>query len=356
MPKESLSVKVPRVHGEETIALANKLKILDKELEIEKNSDSVYVPLIRQPQKSELKTFKEQAQNLKILTRTFGERRRRRKTFIEMLENRLPPYLLASLPHAIDFVGDIAVVELSPELNTYKAVIGEAILERHKSVRTVLAKAGAVGGAYRTREFDVIAGDCKTETVHKEHGCRYYVDLARAYFSPRLSYEHKRVASIVENGELVIDLFTGVGPFAILIAKSHEDIKVYAIDVNPHAVDFLKRNIRLNRVENKVYPILGDAKQIVRDKLTGVADRVIMNLPEKALDFVGAACEGLKPSGGVLHFYSFVIASLSLEDTEQRFMKAVEKSGRKVEKIFFSRLVRATAPYEWQAVLDAKIH
>jgi tRNA (guanine37-N1)-methyltransferase len=100
---------------------------------------------------------------------------------------------------------------------------------------------------------------------------------------------------------------------------------------------------------------LGDAKQVVRERLAGVADRVIMNLPEKAIEFVEAACKALKPEGGMVHFYSFVSVSDSLEDVKLRFIEAVEKCGRRVEKIFFSRLVRATAPYEWQVVLDAKI-
>jgi tRNA (guanine37-N1)-methyltransferase len=194
-----------------------------------------------------------------------------------------------------------------------------------------------------------------TVTIHKEYGCQYYVDVAKAYFSPRLSYEHNRVASLVQNGETVIDLFAGVGPFAILIAKIHKNVKVYAVDANPDAVKFLERNIRLNRVEDKVYPILGDAKHAVEEKLFGIADRVIMNLPEKALEFVNASCKAIKPIGGIVHFYSFVNASDSLENMKGRFTDAVEDSGRKVEQILSSKLVRATAPYEWQAVLDAKI-
>jgi len=256
----------------------------------------------------------------------------------------------------MDFVGDIAIIEIPTELNAHKNVIGEAVLKAHKNVRTVLAKAGAVSGTYRLREFSIIAGEPKTETIHKEYGCQYYVDLAEAYFSPRLSHEHDRVASLVKEDETVVDLFAGVGPFAILIAKTHEKVKVYAIDVNPQAVEFLKKNVRLNRGEGKVHSILGDAKQIVKQRLSGVADRVIMNLPEKAIEFVGAACEAIKPTGGIVHFYSFVDSSNTLENVKLHFIDAVEKSGRKVGKILFSRFVRATAPYEWQAVLDAKIH
>jgi len=355
MPKKSSCIKVPKIHGEKAIIIANKLEIFNKELEVQRNEEFLYIPLISQPSESELKTFKEHIPNFEILTYTFVERERRTRTFVELLEDKLPSHLLASLPRAIDFVGDIAIIEIPPELEAYKGAIGEAILKAHKNMRTVLAKAGAVSGTYRLREFSVIAGASKTETIHKEYGCQFYVDLAKAYFSPRLSYEHDRVASLIKEGETVIDMFAGVGPFAIIIAKTHENVKVYAIDMNPYAVEFLKRNIRFNRVEDKVHPILGDAKKIVAEVLSGVADRVIMNLPENAIEFVDTSCKTLKPTGGMVHFYSFVSASDSLENMKIRFADTVEKFGRKVEKILFSRFVRATAPYEWQAVLDAKI-
>jgi tRNA (guanine37-N1)-methyltransferase len=219
----------------------------------------------------------------------------------------------------------------------------------------VLGKAGAVSGTYRLREFEVIAGERRTATVHKEFGCEYYVDVAKAYFSPRLSHEHKRVAELVQKGETIVDLFAGVGPFAILIAKIVEAVKVYAVDINPDAVEFLKRNIRLNRVEKQVFPILGDARQVVDDKLSGVADRVIMNLPEKAEEFVDVACKATKPKGGTIHYYGFVRVPDSLEDMKLRFSRAVEKAGRKVERFLLVKTVRETAPYEWQVVLDDAI-
>jgi len=356
MPKKSACVKVPRIHGEKTIILANRLKIVNRELKIQRNADFIYVPVIRQPQEKELEALKKHVPDFEVSTYAFPEKKKGVRTLAELLEDKLHPYLLASLPRAIDFVGDIAVIEIPQELNAYKSAIGKAVSETHKNVRTVLAKAGAVGGTYRVREFDIIAGEPKTDTVHKEYGCQYYVDLAKAYFSPRLSYEHKRIASLVKDGETIIDLFAGVGPFAILIAKTCENVKVYAVDMNPHAIEFLKRNIKLNRVESKVHPILGDARQIVKDRLSSIADRVIMNLPEKAIEFVDTTCEALKPTGGIVHFYSFVSASDSLENMKLRFTEAVEKCGRKVEGFLFSRLVRATAPYEWQAVLDAEIH
>jgi tRNA (guanine37-N1)-methyltransferase len=205
------------------------------------------------------------------------------------------------------------------------------------------------------REFEVISGEPRTDTVHKEFGCKFYVDVAKAYFSPRLSHEHKRVAELVQKGETVVDLFAGVGPFSVLIAKRVADAKVYAVDINPDAVEFLKKSVRLNRVENRVFPILGDAKQIVENELSGIADRVIMNLPERAEEYVDAACNAMKPSGGTVHYYGFVRLPDSLEALKLRFSEAVEKAGRKVGRSLFAKTIRATAPYEWQVVVDARI-
>ncbi|MEM2440684.1 MAG: class I SAM-dependent methyltransferase family protein, partial [Candidatus Bathyarchaeia archaeon] len=337
------------------ITTAYKLGIIDKELEIQRNNSHIYVPLTKSLTPNELKKLRENIPTLEVSTYTFLERRKQPKTLHEALEDKMPPHLLACLPRAIDFIGNIAIIEIPPELEAYKTKIGNAILQVHKNVRTVLAKAGAVKGEYRLREFDVIAGQTKTETIHKEHGCIFHVDLTRAYFSPRLSHEHMRVASMVKEGETVIDMFAGVGPFAILIAKTHTNVKVYAIDKNPDAAQLLRKNVTLNRVDGKVYPIYGDARQVI-EQLRGTADRVIMNLPEKAIEFVDAACKALKPKGGIIHFYSFVKGSDDLENLKALFTAEVEKYGRTVRRILFSRFVRETAPYEWQAVLDAEIH
>jgi tRNA (guanine37-N1)-methyltransferase len=353
--KKTACIKTPRREGEKTLILTSKFGLINKDLEIQRDEEFIYVPLAKRPSRKELETLKDQIADCKVSVHSFPERKKPRTSLVQVLEDKLSPQLLASLPRAIDFVGDIAIIEFPPELGAHKSEIGETILKTNKKVHTVLAKAGAVSGTYRLRKFTIVAGEPKTDTIHREYGCQYYVDVAKAFFSPRLSFEHRRVASQVEEGEIVVDLFAGVGPFSIQIAKNHQNVTVYAVDVNPDAVEYLKKNIRLNRTVGKVHPILGDSRQVVKGKLSGVADRVIMNLPEKAIDFVDVACEAIKPSGGTVHFYSFVNKSNSLEILKSRFTGAVEKSGRRVEKILSLRLVRETAPYEWQAALDVRI-
>lgn len=355
MPGKARCLRVPKRQGVKALALASSAKIIDKEFQVQRDQDFLYIPLVSEPREGTLKTLRENEVTYRILKCTFQERKKQRPSLTDVLSTELPPHLLANLPHAVDFVGDIAIIEVPQELDAYKKIIGEAILKTNENVRTVLAKVGAVSGTYRLREFSVIGGEQKTETVHREFGCQYSVDVAKAYFSPRLSYEHKRVASLVKENETILDMFAGVGPFSILIAKTIQNVKVYAIDANPNAFEYLKKNIRLNRAVGKVHPFLGDARHVVDEKVTGVADRVIMNLPERAIEFVDAACIALKPEGGMIHFYSFVSASNPLEATKLHLLETVEKTGRKVKEVPFSRMVRETAPYEWQAVLDANI-
>jgi tRNA (guanine37-N1)-methyltransferase len=355
MPKDAISLKIPKNQGEKAIALAVKMKFFDKSLEIGRDEKSLYVPLLRKPKGNELTTLKAEIKNAEVTTTTFAEKKPVSQTLIQILQDKLPPHLLARLPQAFDIIGDIAIVEIPPELKIFQTLIGNAIIQIHKNINTVLSKAGDVSGVYRVREYTFLAGENKTQTIHREFGCQYHVDVAKAYFSPRLSHEHQRVASLVQSREIVVDLFAGVGPFSILIGKKTPEVKVYAVDLNPAAIELLKVNVRINRVENLVFPLLADAREIAITKLKGVADRVIMNLPETAIDFIGAACETIRTDGGTIHFYAFIKAPDTIDNLKQTFTYKVEKNGREVDSFLYSKSIRETAPFESQVVLDAKI-
>jgi tRNA (guanine37-N1)-methyltransferase len=352
---EATCLKVPKNLGAKATRLVGELEIFNHELKIQQIEDWLCIPLTADPSPAVLNKFEKKLPSFEISVHAFAELKKRRFTHLDFLADKLPSNLLASVPRAIDFVGDIAIIEIPPQLVNHKQIIGEALLKAHKQTSTVLAKSGAVEGVYRTRDFEVIAGAEKTATVYREYGCIYYVDVAKAYFSPRLSTEHNRVASQVKDGETVVDLFAGVGPFAIPIAKKHKNVRVYAVDVNPDAVALLKRNVAVNRAEKQVVPVLGDARQVVKEQLSGKADRVIMNLPETALEFVDAACEALKPEGGIMHYYGFVKASNPLETAEVRLTEAVSRNSRQVNNFLLAKTVREVAPYTWQVVVDAEI-
>ncbi len=352
---EAAAIKVSKTSVQKTLTLLKRLALLNRELKLQREKDHVHIPLIRMPNADELKELKASLLAFEISKRKFFESAKQPARLSDLLSGKLPSHVLARLPHAIDFIGDIAVIEIPHELEPYKQDIGEAILKAHKRVKTVLSKWGAVKGLYRLRTFEVIGGEAQTQTVHQEYGCVFHVDLAKAYFSPRLSYEHARIASLVQEGETVVDMFAGVGPFSILIAKNHTDTHVYAIDVNPEASMFLKKNVAVNRVVDKVTPILGDTRQVINERLAGVADRVIMNLPEKAIEYVDVACKALKPEGGTIHYYEFVNRPEPMEAAKSRFAEAIKHAKRELHKILHARIVRGVAPFTYQVVVDAKI-
>ena len=352
---EATCIKVRKNLGEQAIRLVRELDIFNNKLKIQQVDDRLCIPLTAKPSPVDIIEFAKKLPNYEVSIHNFAEQEQRHFTHFSFLADKLPADLLALVPRAIDFVGDIAIVEIPPQLSTYKTLIGEALLRTHKQTGTVLAKSGAVEGIYRLRDFEVIAGTKKTATVYREYGFVYHVDVAKAYFSPRLSTEHDRVSSTVKEEETVVDLFAGVGPFVIPIAKKHKNVLVYAIDVNPDSVSLLKRNIATNRTEKQVIPILGDARQVVKERLHGKADRVIMNLPETAIEFVDIACEAIKSEGGIIHFYSFEKDSCPLETAKARLTEAVKQNSRQVKKVLLAKIVREVAPYFWQVAVDAEI-
>lgn len=348
---EAPCLRVPKRLGNKAILNLKDLRLLNTRLVIRREEDHLAIPLSRRPTMEEAAIIRERLQEADIVADRFDEKGRRVKTLRETLADRLPPQLLTRLPRSMDIVGKVVIVEVPAELEAYKQLLGGAVLEVNRGVKTVLAKAGAVGGERRLREFEVIAGTGETETVYREHGCTYALDPVRVYFSPRLSQERLRIAQMAGGGEVVIDMFAGVGPFSIQIAKKHRDAKVYAIDVNPEAIQYLNLNVAANKVEN-VFPLLGDAREVVERDLAGKADRVIMNLPERAMEFIDVACKALKPSGGVIHYYGFEAEPNPLEKAEESLAGAVSEAGRAVKRVLGSRLVRGTAPHEWQVAVD----
>ncbi|MBU6998299.1 MAG: class I SAM-dependent methyltransferase family protein [Theionarchaea archaeon] len=194
-----------------------------------------------------------------------------------------------------DTIGDIAIVDIPEELEDKKEDIAHILLNR-RSIQTVVRKTSRISGTLRTRTYEHLSGEEKTVTIHKEYGLLFKVDIEKVYFNPRLSTERWRIAQDVKPGEVVIDMFCGVGPFSIMIAKNAQPEVVYAIDINPRAIELLRENIVLNKV-NKVVPILGDARKKIA--LLGYADRIIMNLPQNAFEFLPEALS----HGKIVHYY-----------------------------------------------------
>lgn len=352
---EVLCLRLDKRQGESALRKIRELQLLDKHFKITRRENRLLFPLLRYPSEHELSLLKKQLGNFEIGRYFLTELTLKSATIFDVLKDQLSPHQLASLPKAIDIVGEVGVVEIPEELRELERAIGEALLKTNRNIRTVLAKASPISTEKRLRQFRVIAGSGITETTHKEYGCSFRVDLTKAYFSPRLSHEHHRVASQVREGETVVDMFAGVGPFAIQIAKRRKNVCVYAIDLNEDAVIYLRENVKLNRVEDRVIPMSGDARVIIKASLVGKSDRVIMNLPAESIEYVDVACLAIKADGGIMHYYAFASGTDPLKKAENELSEAVMRAGRRFERSLHSRIVRGTAPHEWMLVVDGLV-
>ena len=255
---------------------------------------------------------------------------------------------LELLPAGFNRVGHIIILRLPQKLLPRKQEIAQALL-RIKGVRTVAIRAGTVAGRFREPQVSVIAGDHTTETVHKENGCVFKLDVGRVMFSLGNVFERARVASLVQPSEVVVDMFAGIGQFSIPIAKQARPSKVYAIELNPVAYQYLQENVRLNRVGHLVRPILGDCTDVAP---RGVADRVVMGMLHVTHEYLPLAVQVLKPDGGVIHYHESVPSKLRFERPVKRILGAA--GGRDVE-ILSKRLVKRYAPGVDHVVIDATI-
>jgi len=273
------------------------------------------------------------------------------------LMDKLTPEELENVNKSFDIIGDIAVVRISPKLKHKEAIIAEMLVGIHRNVKTVLNQISPVKSDFRLRRLEWVWGEKKVKTIHKEYGCFYKVDLAEVYFSPRLSYERMRIARLVNQGEVVVNMFAGVGCFSIMIAKYSEASRVYSIDLNPKAVQLMRRNISLNKVEGIVDAILGDAWKVIETKFRGKADRVLMPLPVKAFEYLDIALIALRSMGGIIHYYDFIHVKKGEKPEKEIIEKIKEKMNRMHIRfeVVSSRVIRTIGPNWFQVVLDLKV-
>lgn len=268
------------------------------------------------------------------------------------LESILTSQESEELISAFDQIGDIIIVRIPDSLLAKKKLIGETLLKNVKIVKSVFYQTSPVEGDFRTRNLEVLAGEDRTETEYKEFGCRFTVDVANAFFSPRLSNERERIANLIQDGETMINMFAGVGMFSIMAAKKKR-CTVYSIDINPIASKLCEKNIELNKLAGKVVSINGDTSKIIEEQLQGKGDRTLMLLPEKSDEFLESAIKTTK-DGGIIHYYSHIHADKKSDAGKLSEKHYLEVTPVKSE-ILTSKIVRPVGPRYYQTVVDVKI-
>ncbi|MFY9300098.1 MAG: class I SAM-dependent methyltransferase family protein [Candidatus Nitrosotenuis sp.] len=269
------------------------------------------------------------------------------------LEGVLSEQEASELYSAFDQIGDIVVIRIPESLLAKKKVIGETLLQNVSPARSVFYQSSDVEGDFRTRNLEIIAGEDNTQTEYREFGCRFKVDVEKAFFSPRLSTERNRIAELVQDGEVLINMFGGVGMFSIIAAKKKK-CTVYNIDLNPYAARLCEENIKLNKkLAGTVISIHGDAAQVIKEQFQDKGDRTLMLLPERSDEFLDSAISATK-SGGTIHYYSHQHA-----DKRQDAVEVSKEHYLKISpvhcEILGGRMVRAVGPRYYQTVIDVKI-
>jgi tRNA wybutosine-synthesizing protein 2 len=265
----------------------------------------------------------------------------------DLVEEKMTEEQLRLLPKGWYILGDVIIVKIHPALEDHKGVIGDALLAIYPRCKSVLRDFG-INGQFRKPKRELIAGS-GSETVHKENGVRFKLDAMRLMFSPGNLYERMRMAQFGQD-ETVVDMFAGVGYFTLPMAVHSRPKRVIAIELNPLAHSYLKENIRLNKVEDIVEPVLGDCSNKVEH---GVADRVVMGYVGCTDEYLGAGIEALR-FGGHLHYHQTLPARLAPASLGEDVINASQKLGREAEILRCAR-VKKYAPGVIHAVVDARI-
>ena len=267
--------------------------------------------------------------------------------FSELLEDELSHDEIDTLRTSFDTIGDIVILEIPENLEDKKQIIGDAAHKFTKR-RSIYMKKSAIKGTTRVRDLEFLSGIDDSVTIHKEHGARLKLDVREVYFSPRLATERKRVMESVKEGERILDMFCGIGPFPIVIARN-KNVDITAVDINESAIRYLDENISLNKLKGSITTYCGDVREVSKGFKTKF-DRIIMNLPGLAYTFLDVAVD-LIEDGGTINYYEF---SDSYEQGIKRLTDACLQAGKKVE-IINCRKVKSTSPGEWHVAIDGKI-
>jgi len=329
-------VRVPREEGEATRRELAAADLLDREFDIVVDDGRIYLP-VADPERVPA--------GLVVVDRDVPAR-----------ETATTPADLLGFEPSYERLGDLVLLDEDDPERARK--VAHAVLDSDVPARAVLNRASKVKGDLRVREWDVVAvredddGDDRppTETVHREYGFTYRVDVAEVYFSPRLATERHRVTEQAEPGEHAFDMFAGVGPFVVPFAA--RGAEAVGVDLNEAAVEYLRENARRNGVEDRVTAIHGDVRDVAAD-YENWADRLVMNLPHSADEFLESAVT-LAADDCVVHYYDIQHEDDPFGPGERAIREAAAAEGYAIE-VLTRHVVRSYAPHELNVCLDVRL-
>lgn len=256
----------------------------------------------------------------------------------------------------IEIIGDIAIIRKPFNLSEdiFK-IVGEELLKSLPYVKSVWLAITPVYGIERTRSYVHLAGEKRSETIYKEHGCIFKLDVTKVYISPVLGYDHMRIAKQIRRNEKILNMFSGFGPYSIIASKYGKPSYVLSIDINEHAVKYARENAELNKVASLNEIIHGDALSIV-PSLQRKFDRILMPFPDLFEKAIEVAMMIVKEES-IVHPHLFIEARNKQEaliKSAETVKKFIEKYGVSAE-ITGGHVIRGVAPYKYHATVDVVI-
>ncbi|WP_148882026.1 tRNA(Phe) (4-demethylwyosine(37)-C(7)) aminocarboxypropyltransferase Taw2 [Thermococcus aciditolerans] len=262
------------------------------------------------------------------------------------LSRELPGELVEMLPKHWVQIGDVLILPLRQELEPYKHRIAE-VYAQVIGVKTVLRK-GRIGGEFRETNYEVLYGS-DTVTVHIENGIRYKLDVAKVMFSPANVKERVRMARVARPGELVVDMFAGIGHLSLPMAV-HGKARVIAIEKSPYTFQFLVENIELNRVQDRMTAYNIDNRDFPGEN---VADRILMGYVVTTHEFIPKALSIAKDEA-IIHYHNTVPERLMPEEPFRTFQEIAREYGYETEKLN-ELVIKRYAPGVWHVVVDVRV-
>ncbi len=243
-----------------------------------------------------------------------------------------------------DIIGNIAILKEKD-----KKLAGR-ILKTRPSVKSVYVKADKVKGRLRTIKVRWLAGEKNKQALYKENNCRFKLDIEKCYFSSRLAGERAEIAGKIKKKDKVLVLFSGVGPFAIVIARK-TGAKVVSVELGRECSKFAAENVKLNKLNERVEIIQGNVKKLGKLLKKQKFDVIVMPRPQLKESFLGYVVPFCK-KGTLIYYYDF--------GRQQELGKILAKikadlSKKKKYKITGIKRAGEIAPYKFRFRIDLKI-
>ncbi|MBD3230642.1 MAG: methyltransferase domain-containing protein [Candidatus Lokiarchaeota archaeon] len=331
--------------------LLEKAGNFDKNHQITVENDFIFIPIVGNLTKEEIHQIKNLNAEFEVVHKALNKIERKPQTYSEYIRKYydIEEKNLELFPKSFDIIGKIAIIEIPEVIEELETIIGKAIYKTYKNIRTVYSRVGQVSGKFRTRELKIIGGTDNPITIHRENNCLFKLNVKKVYYSPRLGSERWRVVESVRNGERIIDMFAGIGPYSIQIAKNKET-QIIAFDINPTAIKYFKANLKLNKISS-IRPILGDSSSYI-DEYEFFADRIIMNLPGSASKYLKSACHFISKDGGIIHYYQFVRHEKEIRNVIDNISTKIQSYDRNLKEVIFKKKIKEISSSKSQLALD----